>query len=424
MKDIIGADKLLYEVAVARCITEGKKQAEIGELLKLSQASVSRLSTNNPHITKPRLEPVLPRSVKKADILRQVTTLLNKRDARAYLEGLSPYRNLKVDIVHGQPPPKNVAAVGFDPRFATLLSRLIKRSQLVGVAWELGIKPYADDIPGFVQRDYALKENPVRFIPLCGITADSDEALVKSSTAIAMRYHRLVNKNFPIHEPKLLNLNCIPLVHPEVKIAPSSQPKADPWAPNSKEVIEYLRAAFPDYEQIFGKMTDRSGSTDALADNVDMIITGTGASANDTNNLLNKLYPGVDKIRIHSGPKQNRYLSKTQIREEVIVGDIAGVLLANLNSESAAFNETVVTYLNDRLATLRPMHLRGCCEHADSDLTNRVPGVVVLASGAYSTDCLIAAVKQGYVSRVIIDDDLARGIEAKITQTTTLPGTT
>ena len=416
MRGINESDRLLYEVAVAHCITEGKKQAEIIKLLGLNQTAVSRLSTNNPHITKPALEPVLPDGIDRDDFLRQVDSLLHQRDVTTYLRELSLYDRFSVDVIHGPPVAQKTGPDGFDPRFAPYISRLVDRARVVGVAWELGIKPYADNIPNFVSRNGNNGEEAIRFVPLCGITADSDEALVKSSTAIAMRFHRLVNKNFSVHEPKLLNLNCIPLVHPKRRIAKSASTKSEPWAPDSIDVIEYLREAFPDYEEIFGSMTPavevKAQEKDALINKVDMMLTGLGASAKETDNLLRKLYPRTEKIRISDKPV--RYLTRKQIRDEVIVGDIAGVLLANTQCANAAFNESVVNYLNNKLATLRPEHLVACCQRADNAMGQVLPGVVLLADGAVSVDCLIAAVKHGYVNHVVIDDELAQGIESRI----------
>ena len=140
--------------------------------------------------------------------------------------------------------------------------------------------------------------------------------------------------------------------------------------------------------------------------------TGLGASAKETDNLLRKLYPRTEKIRISDKPV--RYLTRKQIRDEVIVGDIAGVLLANTQCANAAFNESVVNYLNNKLATLRPEHLVACCQRADNAMGQVLPGVVLLADGAVSVDCLIAAVKHGYVNHVVIDDELAQGIESRI----------
>lgn len=417
-------DEVVLAAAAAKLHLEKKlNQTVIGKELGIHQTEVSRLLKKSDHVIT-NWSPSPPTGMSKKEFLRQVDERLSTRVTRQILESISGDEDFKVDIVY-EPTRLGDAQTGFDPRVGAKLSRLIKRATLVGVAWDLDIKPYDDHISGFVTRARGKNQEPIQFIPLCGITEYGTDALIKSSTVVAMRYHRTVNKDFEGDKkcPKLLNLNCIPLVHPPPKKESNSTLN---WSPISEDVRCYIKDAFPDYEEIFGSMSNSFDRVDpaGLAFNVDMIISGIGETPLDSDRLLDFLYPNDEKISIKIPGIKDRTIEKTRLKHEIIIGDIAGVLLPRTHNADTDFNRKIVDHLNSRLATLRPVHLQRCRTKAlkqNYDFRNNIaninrqaktiPGVVVVAHGEDKCEALLSAIAEGYVSRVIIDDSLANAIE-------------
>lgn len=400
--------EMVYQLAVARGVAHNLSQSAIAERLGLDQPRVSRLLRDNPFLVSASVDWTVPTGV-SVDYLKQVTEiLLEGPGIREALQKLSPYgKKLWVEIIHGERVYK-VGSRGFDRRATQIISDLVGRSSTVGVAWDLGIKPYSTEIAGFVRRDFKKGDKPIRFIPLCGITSNGEEALIKSATVIAMRYHRLVNRNFAVDVPQLLNLNCIPLVHPVT----GRRNRTSDGRPDSADVIKYLSAAFPDYRTIFGDMNGERPVKRSLVDQVDMIFTGCGTSSAEGEKLLDLLYPGKN-VNIPGFTLAGRPLTKKQLLDEIVVGDIAGVLLPNRTSSNAAVNarnERITKRLNNRLATLRAEHLRGCCERVCRPKVKTRPGVVLISHGELNAPSVMAAVKQGLVSTLIIDHRLSKEI--------------
>ncbi len=399
---------VVYQLAVARGVVDKLSQSTIAERLGLDQPRVSRLLQDNPFLVPASVDWKFPAGVNE-DYLKQTTDiLLEGAEIRSVLQNLSPYGNkLWVEIIHGE-RVYTEGSRGFDRRATQTISSLIERSTMVGVAWDLGIRPFNTEIAGFVRRDFNKGDKPIRFIPLCGITSSSEEALIKSSTVIAMRYHRLINRNFDVDVPQLLNLNCIPLVHPVT----GRGYRATDGRPDSADVIKYLSAAFPDYKTIFGEMNGEISAKKPLVDQVDMIFTGSGSSAAEGEKLLDLLYPGKN-VNIPGFTIAGKPLSKKQLLDEIVVGDIAGVLLPNrtgVNGSVSARNERITNRLNNRLATLRAEHLRGCCERVCLRKVKTRPGVVLISHGELNAPSVIAAVEQGLVSTLIIDHRLSKEI--------------
>lgn len=398
--------EIVLQLAIARGTIAGLKQKEIAKKLGVDPAKVSRLLQDNPFVIPATLDLEFPEDEDKEEILERSEFLLEGAEIKSALRQLSPFgKKLEIEILHGSRVP--TGSRGFDRRATQVISDLVSRSSLVGVAWDMGIKPYATEIPGFVRRDHKKGEKPIRFIPLCGITSSSEEALINSSTVIAMRYHRLINRHFDVDVPQLLNLNCIPLVHP---VSQANGEYTRNGRPDSTQVIRYLKKAFPDYEKIYGDMSGKSNDEKPLIDKVDMIFTGCGNHRKDGSKLLDLLYPGKEAI-IPGVTLNRKPLSKKTLLDQVIVGDIAGILLPDDDAAEAAQHRRIVNQLNKRLATLRQDHLHACCVRAcRSRAKVRPPGVVLIAHGELSARPVMKAVQHGLVSTLIIDHRLAKEI--------------
>jgi len=402
--------KLVMKVAAAKGRIAGLTQTEIGKRLGIKQSAVSELLRDNPYVAPPTLDLDLPKGVDRADITERSDLLLEGGETKEILRSLSPYgKKMEIEIFGGKRVTPT-GSRGFDRRATHLISDRIDRSSTVGVAWDMGIRPFDTTIPGFVQRDYLKEEKAIRFLPLCGITSNSQESLIKSSTVIAMRYHRLINRNFPVDVPQLLNLNFMPLVHPQTRVR-KTYPKGG--KPDSSDVVSYLSTAFPDYRIIFGNMDGTETTPAPLVDKVDMILTGIGNNKTEGKKLLDLLYPGRNAL-VPGIELEGQQLTKKRLLEEIVVGDLAGVLLPDTAGKHAARNKRITDTLNDRLATLRAEHLLNCCQRAsDSRRKPRPPGVVLIAHGELSYRPVMAAVELGLVSCLIIDHRLSSEIKRR-----------
>lgn len=410
MSDEKERENTVMQLAVARCLADEMKYDEIIERLstekrQLHPSTITKLRKDNPHfkkIERTLFTPRLPESCREL-YMELMDEKLGLKHVRKTLTRWSPYSaEFKLDVIHGSEMDSDKAP-GFSKSVGEIVAKLIDRSSTVGVAWGDAVSPPESMNYSFTHRIKNKGEHPVKFIPLCGVGNSSIATIENTSTNAAITLHKIVNVGFSQDEFDLFNLNCIPLAHP----SQIEEVKDSTKLPTSTEMTTYFQTVFPDYLRIFG--SSASGDKQStLVNQVDMILTGLG-----TRDGLTMQYLFPDSF--NSVPvdwKSSKTMAHQRLLSEVIEGDIAGIALPKQDSNLER-NCRICDSQNRRLYTLKPKHLIQCAENSNQSLSDfSPPGVVVIASGKEKLNQLISAVQQGYVSRAIVDFELANAIES------------
>ncbi len=376
---------LVIEAAVAYLTAEGRTQAEIGKILGISQSAVSRLMSE---AEKKYLEKVRPRFKREAlppdllfeDVMRAVgrKELLTSLDRLARAHGNRRGPVVRVFPLSGVPSEQSLAARfrEFTRQAAPYVHSLINRPsvRLCGVAWGYMLFDLAIALRGI---QAAWKSEPVQVIPLSGdpFKERKEETPSLTSSNIAAELGRIINgASYRAHW-----LGPVPAFIPEEFDTPSA-----------RKVIERWIQLVPDYEEIFG---DGSEENTGLANQLDIVLTSVGTADNPL---------GFGKGRL-----LNSLGTKIQNLREEIYGDVGGIVLPRASNPSK-----LVQTITNRWKGIRYSHMAQCARRADDDEHySGKPGIVILSVGKERAEVIAAAVSQGLVNHLVIDQELAEELE-------------
>ncbi len=400
-----------YQAAAARLMADKRSIDFIGDKLGVARATVARYLTDNEFLQREVRYLSTEANKYGPQFMTRVDELVGELGLRDALSALNPHRApIRVKVVYPegiQQKYETEFAQLAAPRFAKWLARSRKsRPARVGVCWggtisEL-VAPAAKHIG-------TLRKRPkkIEFMPLSGIISANPDATYFSSTNVALRLSKDVNRalkrdtviNVPIY-----NLNCIPMRFP----------RGFGYNETHHSLLrEYLDNAFPDYVKIFGPEDDGDAGPRTPAYSVTTIVAGIGGHLKSRLDHLDAeshfpVFAPASGIRSRPKPLkwQKRNVTKERLLKEIIDGDIAGILLTRPQPTQSLQDaaDQIVDALNARLATLRASHLYRCASRSTDKTRN---GVIVVAVGAHKAEALIRAIQSGYVSRIIIDSKLA-----------------
>jgi DNA-binding transcriptional regulator LsrR (DeoR family) len=168
-------------------------------------------------------------------------------------------------------------------------------------------------------------------------------------------------------------------------------------AENVATIRAYL-ASSPSYQRIFGPVEDPKGP---LIDRLDMVLTGIG-STSTSEAAADPLY--LETVEAEAA-KDSSMAEPTL--QEAAIGNVAGWYLPkNVNNEAHC---RVVERVNAHWFGIGFDSLRKCARRASSARPVR-PGVVVVAAEPAKAEPVLAAVRAGIVSHLIVSRDLAEGL--------------
>ena len=416
-------DRYIREAAVAKMQSDSIPISQMAKILGVHRSTVSRdleRTTQGRYEFKPRP----PAGMSKKEFDSRLDEMLNQGAFRKTLRHIADNPLLMIDVAVERDSRKKYSNYGFMPRAGQLISRLIERANIVGVAWGSEIRPYSESIPGFAERNRREGQEPIQFLPLCGISESLEESLMRSSTVLATRYHKLVNHGYEECEnnPKLYNLNSLPIMHTVF----SDKPLEDDEREKIDSVLKYISEVHSDYVAIYSNNNSKTGKS--LITKVDTIFTSVGGGGDSLQVHLDRWFSG-ETIGLW-GNNIPKTVSKKDVCEEIAAGDIAGILLPKPGPNEDQ-NRLICTALNSHLATLRPEHLKACRDRtlevhtrfqaqqkksANSNNQTQHPpaGVVAVVRGVPDITPLLVALSEGYVSRVIMDITMEKELKKRI----------
>ena len=347
--------RVVREIAITKLRSDGKSETQIANILNINQSTVNRCLARTIH-GRYVFEPKIPSSMTMPELTSMMDQMMNKGEFRTAIKDIAKNPALMIDVAVHKSQHENFAAKGFLPRTGQLLSRLLERTEgYIGVTWGNEIRPYDLDIPGFVKRKPS--QPPLKFIPLCGINEGNANRLSRSSTVLATRYSRLVNKGYDNKHtrPRLYNMNGLPVMH---RIFNDSD-QLD--REKTEAILDYVEETNPDAVAIYGRRKEPH-TTSVLINQVDTILTSVGEAGEHLRDHLDTWFPTTDTFNITVDGKVKQF-DKDFICHEVSVGDIAGPILPKPGPDYQR-NRTICNAINANLATLKPEHLSRCFERS------------------------------------------------------------
>jgi DNA-binding transcriptional regulator LsrR (DeoR family) len=370
------ADNTTDAIAAAYLKAQGRTQAEIAAILRVSQPQVSRLlklAEGNYYETHTDFLKDRVSAEELAAVLQRVSApQLTAKLAHSLgdKEGIR-YPHVMV-FPSGQGTPQERLA-----RFGKSAAGYI-REQLVGVricavSWGQTLDAV---VTGLEASKVSVRtRDSTTFIPVCGERAGGDP-LPTSATTLASRLSNLING-----DPKCLSLALVPAFIPG--------DFDDAEERGVRKLIRHVEG----YRRIFGE----EGSTDAeppLIDRVSMVLTSVGTS----------------ELPVTFGPRESFCVADIDIEKlsSLITGDIAGCFIGRpgLSREE----EEKLRLVSDRWTGVRREHLLRCAteQGRGSGLSSRAkrPGVVVLAVGAAKAPMMLETARLGLSNIWVIDEEM------------------
>jgi DNA-binding transcriptional regulator LsrR (DeoR family) len=343
----------------------GRSTADIEIALHVSQPTVSRLL----RLARDRryLE---TRCTLPVSQIREIESLLHVGKALTKHPAWSK-RLIDVKIVSNTPPagarPSTTTQWrAFAAGAADHVLTLLPRATQIGVTWGRVLQGLVDVIEQQM-RERPPFEDAVVF-PVCGDPPQIARAPERSSSLLAARLQRAVGDHSEGHSNSLVGVTAfIPETFTDSEVA------------TLRKALTFT----PGYVSIFSKR--------GLASRMDCLLTGIGTSSD--------LHDPLAGSHARSDGRA--------VRERASLGNIGGVLLERTGATRADLQR--LRDQNDRWTGLKSEHLERCARHGAS---RKVPGTIVVATGADKATVLDAAIRRGWVNHAVIDPPLA----AKLSQ--------
>jgi DNA-binding transcriptional regulator LsrR (DeoR family) len=285
-------------------------------------------------------------------------------------EGRPPFQ--KLHIVHGGSDEDEWELFG--RKAALVVGSLARAATVVGVAWGRNIDRVVRSMP-------AQPPDPSKIVlPVAGEPLKHRAAKLGATDAAAL----LAEKFGSQRTEHLLGVGHRIPAH-----------LADPV--QVKTIRDYL-ASSSSYVNIFGPSDDPAGP---LIDRLQMVLTGVG-STETSQASDDPLY--AETLESENAATVAR--SEPSL-EEAAVGNVAGVWLPRDPQDDAA--GAVVDRVNAHWFGISLASLQGCALRAVQQRAAK-PGVVVVATEPAKAEAILAAVKAGVVSNLVVSRQLANSL--------------
>ena len=410
-------DYRVYQATAARWAATNAEQKDIATKLDVSEATVSRLLKDNPFLRRDVFFDSTAIPDDDPDFLKKVDSLAGLSGLSERLTKISA-NDYKIEVEVCLSTHRDDSVDRFTEAGAPVIAQWLSRSNIVGVCWGGALArlvlPTAQKLKSSKDMN---EEKRIKFIPMCGIISTNPDAIYYSSTNVALLFNKEINSDFEeLGSPSrgIYNLNCIPMRHPKG------------FGFNEKNyriVQEYMDSVFPDHKRIFRTPEEESRVLETLPYNIDTLVTGIGGKGNRFEHLDEDAHFPVEK-RVNKVPLpkgnpdtylkwKGKSVTKATLLKEIVCGDIGGVLLPKKqpDEKTQEIAEEIIDSLNERLATLRASHLEHCGKRPEDGNSN---GVIAIAAGTHKADVVIAGLEKGYISRLLIDSDLATALQKKL----------
>ncbi len=348
-------------------------QEEIAAHLNCSQSHVSRLLSNAKLRGLLKTEHYFVEKRLSEERLAELHKSLEPYDLMKKLGDIHPRNRVRVrnitviDSMHGLQSSNDWSERQkiFGRAAAGHIYRLLRHSKIAGVAWGTTLGHLVE---GFASIHPQFMENPIDFVPVCAELAGSSSMEI-SSSRLADRLNEIINNR----KGKHLSLSGVPAFVPRL------------YTDNEERTIwKYINNS-ESYTKIFG-------GEEPLVDSIDTLITCVG-SAQKPLGLSN------EELRQAGDIKQDL--------EELIYGDIGGVLIQRSNLNSKNLKE--VNELNNMWTGIHLDKIKRIAEIAS--VSKKTPGNIVLAIGENKTNIIYGLLKQGLINELYIDKDLKVALE-------------
>ena len=283
----------------------------------------------------------------------------------------------------------------FSKQAAGALHDAIQRSTICAVASGYTISNAVDALAAAPaaahDRTSVAPASRVRFVPVWPEDL-SDPSPRISSSALAERLDDIFNSrssSFPdsTRPPRPPSLNSVP-----------------PFMPHYFETSKfrrYLEEDFAGYRELFGSQSSGHVVGRPVIADVDMLLTSIGAR--------NRAFGRFHELLIkHAGVTAAELAAIT-------AGDVGGVLIPAPNCTDAQFRR--IRRINSIWNGLQPEHLEQIALRSHSRESLPPPGVVIVSiesSEGGRAQALAAAIRAGLVNELIIDEQLADGLDKEL----------
>lgn len=148
-------------------------------------------------------------------------------------------------------------------------------------------------------------------------------------------------------------------------------------------ILEFLQT-LPSFQRIFGK---KENDQDSLVVKADGILSGVGYWASE---------------RIWSRITDHLLDEEKEELENAVLGDVCGKLIPKSNATE--YQKKLIDQVNARVFTPTPKQFEACAEKAREQGT---PGPIIIANGSLKAEVVHHICLKGWVSEIVVDEDLA-----------------
>jgi DNA-binding transcriptional regulator LsrR (DeoR family) len=366
-------------------------QADIGRILGLSQAVVSRALKqaklkgwlkDSPQfvkngISEERMAEILARAApnKLCDKLKALSSKFAPPEVRVFpTVGFAELKwSTNQNEIHRRIEAFGLAAGGY-------AAEIVAQSRgYTGISWG---NTLAMTVAGMKRGvvDSPRRQNPITFFPVSGEPLGSSLTSLSAST-LAVKLDEIFNGG----TKHCLSLAAVPALIPK---AFTDGPNRKKCCVNELAVIRKLIGQVDSYREIFGEVARQRSNRLGLIENMDCLITGIGHAektlAWEKDELVKKA--GFDRTHI----------------KNLVIGDISGVLIPKPGL--ADHQKYHLKEIMDRWTGLAEEHIENCAKKAREEST---PGIVVVAAGANKAKILHEVYIRGWMSHALIDQTLS-----------------
>jgi DNA-binding transcriptional regulator LsrR (DeoR family) len=391
------AARRIEMLAVARLAAEGRKPVAIASILGITTVDVSRHLKDARGSCLRTLITFVDDSVSAEEMEK-----VNARLTRQYLEDqvnqfAQRYRHnrkLSLRVFHcGSEGSEFQRMQRLAAAAAPTIKSLLLRSKSCGLTWGGMLESVVAALQS--QRMPApWGEERIEFIPLSGEPLGREGSKGSSSSlardlSVLVNGDKLTGSNLNSHSSEVLSLAMVPAFIPDAF--------AKPQQVGVRRLINLVRA----YEDIFGRHQTgrptrlRAPRANPKAMNMDMVLTSVASMARPLGFGQGMLFDNMS-VSYHTF-------------KGLLAAEVGGVCIGRDNLTRAEKAE--LKKVQDGWTGLRQEHLQHCAERGQSSL-HGPPGVVVVSCGSDRAGAVSELIKRGLVNNLIIDEVLARELEA------------
>lgn len=377
--------KILMEAKqAAYLLSMGVPQEKIGEYLYISPATVSRrlkLARQEGFLED---RPVL-KLTKKEDLEECSRIYWGGKLREALHKAVGDYRVREITIVPSAPKQSpedevNIPRVGEAAALRLRFHESTGKMHLVGVSW--GRTTWATAraarqlLPLNDPKEDPSKRNPPEFIPLAGdlLLSPAKGTYTLAASTVAAELTQAFEGNLQ-QQRYLWAPAYIPFTFLQ---GDPDQVEAD------RSTVRRFLESLPPYREIFGPA---EGGEEPLINRLDTILAGAGAFS-DRGWWFN--------LAEHVRPEEKALLAQAAI------GDLCGRFIPRRDASKEG--RQLIDEINDRVFVPPLEAFLRCAERARREGT---PGPIVVAEGAAKAEVVTHICLEGFVSEIVIDQELA-----------------